>query len=59
MMAQERLKKQVEDLKEYVVKQIQPYIIVDEKIVLNDLPLLKKWVSSKTCKIIIPVNGKG
>jgi len=58
-MAQERLKKQVEDLKEYVVKQIQPYIIVDEKIVLNDLPLLKKWVSSKTCKIIIPVNGKG
>jgi len=57
-MAQERLKKQVEELKEYVVKQIQPYVIIDENIILNDLPLLKKWISSKSCRIIIPFNGK-
>jgi len=57
-MAQERLKKQVEELKEYVVKQTQPYVIVDENIIINDLPLLKKWVSSESCRIIIPSNGK-
>ncbi|ORX53385.1 hypothetical protein BCR36DRAFT_349272 [Piromyces finnis] len=56
MMAQERLKKQVEDLKEIAVKQMQPYVIVDENIILNDLPLLKRWISSETCKIVIPVN---
>ncbi|ORX41828.1 hypothetical protein BCR32DRAFT_271060 [Anaeromyces robustus] len=56
LMAQERLKKQVEDLEEYVAKKIQPYIIIDENIIINDLPLLKKWVSSKTCKIVIPLN---
>jgi len=52
-MAQERLKKQVEDLKEKVFKKIQPYVVIDENIILNDLPLLKKWISSKSCKIII------
>jgi len=56
-MAQERLKKQVEDLKEKVFKKIQPYVVIDENIILNDLPLLKKWISSKSCKIIIPLNG--
>lgn len=56
LMAQERLKKQVEDLKEKVFKKIQPYVVIDENIILNDLPLLKKWISSKSCKIIIPLN---
>jgi len=56
LMAQERLKKQVEELKEYVVKQTQPYVIIDETIIINDLPLLRKWVSSESCRIIIPSN---